>query len=79
MADVMRIYPESKSGLINWIEQNFHEIDEFVVQFTLKDRTTMFVYDANSVISALGMLELAKGSVHQLAVDEEFTPKKRSD
>jgi len=77
MAVVQRIYPESKTGLINWIEQNFHDIDEYVVQFTMKDGTTMFVYDTYNVINALGMLEMAKGTIHELAVNGEFIPKER--
>ena len=77
--NVKRIYPESKTGLINWIEENFHEIDEFVFQSTMKDGTGMFVYDAYNVISTLGMLELAKGTTHEIANNGEFKfkPKKK--
>lgn len=75
MNNVQRIYPESKTGLINWIEENFHDIDEFVVQFQMKDNTSMFVYDCYSFRNALGMLEMAKGTCHELAINDEFIPK----
>lgn len=78
MIDVQRIYPESKTGLINWIEQNFHEIDEFVVQFQMKDNTSMFVYDTYSFRNALGMLEMAKGTCHEIVINDEFLPKKQA-
>jgi hypothetical protein len=74
--EVKRIYPESKTGLINWIEENFHDIDEFVVMFQMKDNTTMFVYDSYSYRNTLGMLEMAKDSVHQLAREDQFITKK---
>lgn len=78
MCDVKRIYPESKTGLIKWIEDHFHEIDEFVVQFQMKDNTSMFVYDTYSYRNALGMLEMAKNTCHELAINDEFIPKQRS-
>ena len=77
MTEVKRIYPESKTGLINWIEENFHDIDEFVIQFQMKDNTSMFVYDTHSYRNALGMLEMAKGTCHELAINDEFKPKEK--
>ncbi|MEO3947631.1 hypothetical protein [Gorillibacterium sp. CAU 1737] len=76
-AEVKRIYPESKSGLINWIEENFHEIDEFIAVFELKDGTQMMAYDTFTYRGALGSLEMAKESLHQLALNDEFIPKER--
>ena len=76
MAEVKRIHPESKTGLINWIETNFHEIDEFIVQFQMKDNTSMLVYDTYSYRNALGMLEMANGTCHELAINDDFVPKK---
>ena len=76
MANVKRIYPESKTGLINWIEENFHDIDEFVVMFQMKDNTAMFVYDTYSYRNCLGMIEMMRDNTHALAHDDEFVPKK---
>lgn len=75
--EVKRIYPESKTGLINWIEENFHDIDEFIIQFQMKDNTSMMVYDAHSYRNVLGMLEMAKDSINELSHNGEFTPKER--
>lgn len=75
MGDVRRIYPESKTGLIHFIEQNFHDIDEFIFIAQLKDNTTLQVYDAYSYRNALGMMEMAKDSLNTMARDGNFTPK----
>jgi len=75
MGDVKRIYPESKSGLINWIEENFHELDEFIFIYQLKDDTAGNYYEAYSYRNALGMIEMAKDSLNVLAHNDEFTPK----
>jgi hypothetical protein len=75
MNNVKRIYPESKTGLIQWIEENFHGIDEFVVMFQMKDDTTMFVYDTYSYRNAVGMIEMAKDTCHELSKNNEFIPK----
>jgi hypothetical protein len=77
MGDVKRIYPESKTGLINWIEDNFHEIEQFVVTFKLKDGTTMTVYDAYSYLEAVGMCGITSNTIHTLANEGLFTPKER--
>ena len=73
---VKRIYPESKTGLINWIEENFHELDEFIFIYQMKGNTGGSYYDTYSYRNALGMLEIAKDSLHDLVHNDEFTPKK---
>lgn len=77
MCEVKRVFPGPVNGLINWMEQNFNDIEEFVVQFQMKDGTSMMIYDTYSFRNALGMLEMAKGSCHELAINDEFTPKGR--
>jgi hypothetical protein len=77
MNNVKRIYPESKTGLIQWVEENFHDIDEFVVMFQMKDDTTMFVYDTYSYRNAVGMIEMAKDTCHELSKNNEFIPKSK--
>jgi hypothetical protein len=77
VTEVKRIYPESKSGLINWIEQNFHDIDEFVFMAHLKDGQSLFVYDTYTYRGALGSIEMAKESLFQMAQEGTFTPKER--
>jgi hypothetical protein len=75
MNKVSRIFPEAKTGLINWIEQNFHDIDSFVVTFTMKDGTTMTVYDCHTFVEAMGILGVSQSTITNLAYDDEFTPK----
>lgn len=75
--NVTRIFPEAKTGLINWIEENFHDIDTFVATFSLKDGTTMTVYDCYSFIEAMGIVSISQSTLNNLAYDEEFIPKMR--
>lgn len=77
MADVKRIYPESKTGLINWIEENFHDIDQFVVTFLMKDRTSFTVYDTYSYLEALGITEIQRDCIHEDAHNDSFVCKER--
>lgn len=70
---IVRIYPESKTGLINWIEENFHDIDEFVVTFKMKNNTTMTVYDAYTYFNALGMSMINLDTIQKC--QDEFKPK----
>ncbi|WP_332286645.1 hypothetical protein [Bacillus velezensis] len=76
MSKVKRVFPGPTNGLINWMGQNFHEIDGFVATFNMKDGTTMTVYDAESYLQAVGLVEIGKDTIHQLAHDDEFSPKK---
>lgn len=55
MAKVQRIYPESKTALIHWIEQNFHDIQGYVATFEMKDGTTMTIHEVQGVIQAAGL------------------------
>ncbi|MET3699353.1 hypothetical protein [Bacillus oleivorans] len=77
MSKVSRIYPEAKTGLINYIEQNFHEIDSYVVTFTLKDGTTMTVYHSNSFVEAMGIVGVSQSTIMDLANSDEFIPKQK--
>ena len=79
MGEVKRVYPESKSGLINYIEENFHNIDQFVVTFLLKDGTTMSVYDSYSYLEALGMTEILRDCIHEDSHNERFIPKRKGE
>lgn len=77
MTDVKRIYPESKTGLINYIEEHFHEIEQFVVTFSLNDGTTMSVYDSFSYLEAVGLAGIQLDCIHHAAHNDEFTSKPR--
>lgn len=57
---IQRIYPEPKTALINWIEQNFHQIADYVFTCRLSDGSTMTIHDIGGRIEALGLLEAAK-------------------
>lgn len=69
MVDIQRIYPEAKTALINWIEQNFHEIDAYVFVCTMVDGAHQTIHHVDSRVQALGILEAAK--------DKAFKPRPR--
>lgn len=75
MSKIKRVFPGPTNGLINWMEQNFHEIDGYVATFNMTDGTTMTVYDSRSYVEAVGLAEVAKDTLHKLAHDDEFVPK----
>lgn len=75
--NVKRIYPESKTGLINYIEEHFHDIEQFVITFSLNDGTTMSVYDSFSYLEAVGLAGIQLDCIHSAAHDETFLAKKR--
>lgn len=77
MSKVARVFPGPVNGLINWMEQNFHEIDQFVVTFALKDGTTMTVYDAYSYLEATGMAGITLNTIQEQVQNEEFAAKGR--
>jgi hypothetical protein len=75
MGKVQRIVPESKTGLINWIEENFHDIDSFVVTFSMKDNTTMTVYDCTTFMEAIGIAGVSNFVLSDLEANGEFIRK----
>ncbi|MFB5192673.1 hypothetical protein [Alicyclobacillus fastidiosus] len=78
-ATVQRIYPESRTGLINWIEQKFHDIDQYIVTFAMKDGTTVTVYDTYSFFNAMGLCGVQTDVIQRLNSDGEFKAKERSE
>ncbi|OAB46637.1 hypothetical protein PBAT_11050 [Paenibacillus antarcticus] len=72
-----RIYPESKTGLINYIEENFHSIDQFVITLLMKDGTSLTVYDTYTYLEALGLTEIQRDCIHEDAHNDCFICKKR--
>jgi hypothetical protein len=77
MSNIKRIYPESKTALINWIEENFHDIEEFVAVLEMKDGTQMTIYDFYSYRNAMGTLTAAQESINDAMRNDEFIPKRR--
>lgn len=77
MGEVKRVAPESRTGLINWIEQNFHNIEQYVAVFAMRDGTTMMTYDTYTYRDAVGLAGIATDSIHSLAHEDEFIPKRR--
>lgn len=69
---VKRIFPGAVNGLINWMEENFHNIDEFVVTFKMKDDTTMTVYDVYSYYNALAINSVSEDSIRKLSWNDEL-------
>jgi hypothetical protein len=76
MTKIKRVFPGPTNGLINWMEQNFHEIDAYVTTFKMKDGTTMTVYDSRSYLEAIGLSEITKETIHDLVREDEFIAKK---
>jgi hypothetical protein len=74
---VKRIYPESKTALIKWIEDNFHDIDEYVAVFEMKDGTQMTIYDFYSYRNAKGTIEMASEGLYELSRNDDFIVKKK--
>jgi hypothetical protein len=79
MSKVKRIFPGSTNGLINWLEENFLSIDQFVSTIKMKDGTTMTAYDTYTYLEAVGLAGITLDTIHVLSHDGEFTPKKRED
>lgn len=77
MNNIVRICPDSKTGLIKWIEDNYHEIDQFVGTFLMKDNTTMTIYDTYTYLEAAGITELQRDTIHEEAHNETFVCKDR--
>lgn len=75
-SNVKRIYPEAITGTINWMEENFHEIDSFVVTFRLKDKTSMTIHHTDSYFEALAIAMLNLDTIQRMSGD--FTPSKKA-
>ncbi|MGN7043379.1 hypothetical protein [Bacillus safensis] len=75
MGKVKRVFPGAVNGLINWIEHNFHDIDSFVTTFKMKDGTLMTIHHNESYLEAVGIAEIGKDTLHELAKDDEFVTK----
>jgi hypothetical protein len=69
MGKIVRLASNSKAGLIKWIEDNFDDIDEYLVTFSMNDNTTMTVYDCYSYRSALGIGLLSLDTIQKLQDD----------
>lgn|GEM_PF-1617951 len=72
--EVKRIYPGAVNGLINWMEENFHDIDSFVVTFRMKDQTSMTIHHADSYYEALAIAALNMDTIQRMSGD--FVPSK---
>ncbi|MDR3599378.1 MAG: hypothetical protein P4L49_02665 [Desulfosporosinus sp.] len=77
MSEVKRIFPGPINGLINWMEENFQNINQYVVTFSMKNGTTMTVFDAYSYLEAVGIAGISLDTIHTLSHDGEFVSKKR--
>lgn len=67
-----RIYPEPKTALINWIEENFHEIESYVFTAKLSNNTIMTVHDVEDFTEAMGLASISKDVISHSAHDGEF-------
>lgn len=74
--EVKRIYPGEKNGLINWMEQNYHNIDSYIASFKMKDGTVMTIYSVESYLEAIGMLGISTDTIHALSHDGDLVLRK---
>lgn len=74
---VKRIYPEGKTALINWIEENFHEIDSFVATFTMKNEEVATIHHCNSWIEAMGITTVSHNAISVIGNTGDFRAKKK--
>lgn len=70
MDNVKRLYPEAKTALIKWIEDNFAEIDDFIFTAHCKDGTTMTIYDVSSYFNACAINNIQNDTIHTLARED---------
>lgn len=72
---VKRIYPEGKTALIKWIEDNFNNIEDYLFIANLKeekDNTAMTIYDARSFFNAMALASILEHTINTLGENEEF-------
>jgi hypothetical protein len=74
---IKRIYPGSVNGLINWLEENFHDINEFIATFKMKDGTTMTVYDIYSYFNGCAINSIQTDVIHHLSHNDELILKEK--
>jgi hypothetical protein len=79
MSEFKRISPGAVNGLIHWMEDNFHDIESYVVTFMLKDGTSMTVHHTSSYFEALGISAYTTDVIQQLGASGEFIPSKEGD
>jgi hypothetical protein len=78
MTKVRRMVAEAITGTIKWMEDNFHDIDMFVVTFMLKDGTSMTIHHTSSYFEALGISAYTTDTLQRLAAEDDFIPSKPS-
>lgn len=74
---VVRIHPEGKTALINYIEENFEDIEEFIFTSKHKDNTTMTIYDCYSYFDACAINNIQNDTIHEIAHNDYFVAKER--
>mgnify|MGYP006991326877 CR=1 FL=1 len=78
MTKVRRMAAEAITGTIKWMEDNFHDIDMFVVTFMLKDGTSMTIHHTSSYFEALGISAYTTDTLQRLEAEDDFIPSKPS-
>lgn len=76
MNKVRRMAAEAITGTIKWMEDNFHEIDAFVVTFMLEDGTSMTIHHTSSYFEALGIAAYTTDTIQSLEAEDLFYPSK---
>lgn len=77
MSKVTRIYPGAVNELIQFLEENFHEIDGFIATFHLANGEIVTTYEAGSYLEAAGLVAITQDTIDTLARDGEFVARGR--
>jgi hypothetical protein len=77
MSNIKRICPDNKTALIKWIEDNFHNIDQFVFVARMSNSVTTTIYDCFTYYDSVAMTGIAQNVMHELEYDDAFICKER--
>lgn len=78
--NVKRLYPEGKTALIKWIEDNFEDIGDYLFICTVKhDNSTMTIYDCDSFFNAAALAAMQEHTIHTLAENDNFICRPESE
>ncbi len=64
MSNVKRIAPDSKTAMIKFIEDNFHDIDSFVMTFSMKSGSIETYYDVEDYRDAAALAGITNNNIH---------------
>jgi len=76
MSNIQRIAPESKTAMIQFIEENFHDIESFVMTFSLKTGEVITYYDVEDYMDAAALAGVTQNNIHYEANEGHLITRK---